>query len=230
MTSCLPLLHSDYHRTSVQRCAAGSSRRQQHQYAWKLATPSSRHTVPPGQLMTIRQCSIIESYSVSDCWKITEKSACHHEWHVCLSDDLLAFMCLLMWQYNNNRNPSCHASGAPSLGVKSRYLISVDTVCSQCSGNPAGAITHSNINEKGNTTVYTWIPPDSQSPIYFMYVWQTCFSITNVKAENLANMELLHNQMHIYYCCIDITHTHLWQVNRSSNKSKKKKEKSKYRL
>uniref|UniRef100_UPI0037E74382 putative defense protein Hdd11 n=1 Tax=Semicossyphus pulcher TaxID=241346 RepID=UPI0037E74382 len=43
-----------------------------------------------------------------------------------------------------------------------------DTRFLQCAGNPQGAVTHSNTNVKGNTTVYSWIPPDSASPIYFM--------------------------------------------------------------
>ncbi|XP_034548725.1 putative defense protein 3 [Notolabrus celidotus] len=43
-----------------------------------------------------------------------------------------------------------------------------DTKFLQCSGNPQAAVTHSNTNLKGNTTVYSWLPPDSASPIYFM--------------------------------------------------------------
>nr|XP_020496498.1 putative defense protein Hdd11 [Labrus bergylta] len=43
-----------------------------------------------------------------------------------------------------------------------------DTKFLQCTGNPQGAVTHSNTNLKGNTTVYSWIPPDSASPVYFM--------------------------------------------------------------
>ncbi|XP_051277617.1 putative defense protein Hdd11 [Dicentrarchus labrax] len=43
-----------------------------------------------------------------------------------------------------------------------------DTKFLQCTGNPQGAVTHSNTNLKGNTTVYSWMPPNSTSPVYFM--------------------------------------------------------------
>ncbi|XP_030594084.1 putative defense protein Hdd11 [Archocentrus centrarchus] len=43
-----------------------------------------------------------------------------------------------------------------------------DTKFLQCTGNPRGAITHSNTNHKDNSTVYSWIPPQTTSPIYFM--------------------------------------------------------------
>ncbi|CAJ1068911.1 putative defense protein Hdd11 [Xyrichtys novacula] len=43
-----------------------------------------------------------------------------------------------------------------------------DTKFLQCSGNPQAAVTHSNTNLKGNSTVYSWMPPDAESPIYFM--------------------------------------------------------------
>ncbi|XP_036380380.1 putative defense protein 3 [Megalops cyprinoides] len=43
-----------------------------------------------------------------------------------------------------------------------------DTKFLQCSGNPQGAITHSNTNLKGNSTVYSWIPPSGVNNIYFM--------------------------------------------------------------
>ncbi|XP_029296071.1 putative defense protein 3 [Cottoperca gobio] len=43
-----------------------------------------------------------------------------------------------------------------------------DTKFLQCTGNPQGAVTHSNTNLKGKTTVYSWIPPNSTSLIYFM--------------------------------------------------------------
>ncbi|XP_044053029.1 putative defense protein 3 [Siniperca chuatsi] len=43
-----------------------------------------------------------------------------------------------------------------------------DTRFLECTGTPQGAITHSNTNLKGNTTVYSWIPPNSTSPVYFM--------------------------------------------------------------
>ncbi|MED6278458.1 hypothetical protein CHARACLAT_024021 [Characodon lateralis] len=43
-----------------------------------------------------------------------------------------------------------------------------DTKFLECSGNPQGAITHANINLKGNSTIYTWIPHDTVNPVYFM--------------------------------------------------------------
>ncbi|XP_010780361.1 putative defense protein 3 [Notothenia coriiceps] len=43
-----------------------------------------------------------------------------------------------------------------------------DTKFLQCTGNPQGAITHANTNLKGESTAYSWIPPDSTSPVYFM--------------------------------------------------------------
>ncbi|KAM9810616.1 putative defense protein Hdd11 [Neosynchiropus ocellatus] len=45
-----------------------------------------------------------------------------------------------------------------------------DTKLLTCSGNTAGAVTHSNTNVKDNTTVYRWIPPTKAPPsaIYFM--------------------------------------------------------------
>ncbi|KAM6944675.1 putative defense protein 3 [Lycodopsis pacificus] len=42
-----------------------------------------------------------------------------------------------------------------------------DTRLLQCTGNLQGAVTHSNTNLKGNTAVYSWIPPNT-SHIYFM--------------------------------------------------------------
>ncbi|XP_040012378.1 putative defense protein 3 [Xiphias gladius] len=43
-----------------------------------------------------------------------------------------------------------------------------DTRFLECTGNPQGAITHSNTNLKGNATAYRWIPPNSTHPVYFM--------------------------------------------------------------
>ncbi|KAL4648300.1 putative defense protein 3 [Arapaima gigas] len=37
----------------------------------------------------------------------------------------------------------------------------------QCSGNPQGAVTHSNTNEKNNSTLYIWMPPSGLSSVYF---------------------------------------------------------------
>ncbi|XP_072289574.1 putative defense protein Hdd11 [Eucyclogobius newberryi] len=43
-----------------------------------------------------------------------------------------------------------------------------DTRFLECSGNPQGAVTHANTNVKGNSTVFSWTPPDTARPIYFM--------------------------------------------------------------
>ncbi|AWP07213.1 putative defense protein Hdd11 [Scophthalmus maximus] len=43
-----------------------------------------------------------------------------------------------------------------------------DTKFLECTGNPQGAVTHSNTNLKGNATVYRWMPPNSTNPVYFM--------------------------------------------------------------
>ncbi|KAK7933790.1 hypothetical protein WMY93_004686 [Mugilogobius chulae] len=43
-----------------------------------------------------------------------------------------------------------------------------DTRFLECSGNPQGAITHSNTNIKGNSTLFSWMAPDTPGPIYFM--------------------------------------------------------------
>ncbi|XP_068559669.1 putative defense protein Hdd11 [Cebidichthys violaceus] len=43
-----------------------------------------------------------------------------------------------------------------------------DTRFLQCAGNLQGAVTHFNTNLKGNITVYSWIPPNSTSHIYFI--------------------------------------------------------------
>ncbi|KAG7489812.1 hypothetical protein JOB18_020810 [Solea senegalensis] len=63
-----------------------------------------------------------------------------------------------------------------------------DTKFLQCSGNPQGAVTHSNTNVKGNTTVYRWTPSNTTSPIYFMATiaqQRTVFWI-NVKSVTLT--------------------------------------------
>ncbi|KAJ0067950.1 hypothetical protein NL108_012679 [Boleophthalmus pectinirostris] len=43
-----------------------------------------------------------------------------------------------------------------------------DTRFLECSGNSRGAVTHANINLKGNSTVFSWRPPDTTGPVYFM--------------------------------------------------------------
>ncbi|XP_054628584.1 putative defense protein Hdd11 [Dunckerocampus dactyliophorus] len=43
-----------------------------------------------------------------------------------------------------------------------------DTKFLQCTDNPYGAITHANTNVKGNATVYSWMPPDIVTPVYFV--------------------------------------------------------------
>ncbi|XP_054467758.1 putative defense protein Hdd11 [Anoplopoma fimbria] len=62
-----------------------------------------------------------------------------------------------------------------------------DTKFLQCAGNTQGAVTHSNTNLKGNTTVYSWIPPNSTSNVYFMATiaqQRTVFCV-NVKSKPL---------------------------------------------
>ncbi|XP_056135183.1 putative defense protein Hdd11 [Lampris incognitus] len=54
-----------------------------------------------------------------------------------------------------------------STALGSWQLPPPDTKLLECKGNPRGAITHSNINIKGNTTAYSWIPPTSASSLYF---------------------------------------------------------------
>ncbi|XP_066496283.1 putative defense protein 3 [Tiliqua scincoides] len=45
-----------------------------------------------------------------------------------------------------------------------------DTKLLQCSGNPQGAITHSNTNIKTRQTTYTWLPPNSGCPKVITFV------------------------------------------------------------
>ncbi|KAK5871118.1 hypothetical protein PBY51_004016 [Eleginops maclovinus] len=52
--------------------------------------------------------------------------------------------------------------------IGSWQLPPPDTKFLECTGNPQGAITHSNINLKADSTAYSWIPPNSTSPVYFM--------------------------------------------------------------
>ncbi|KAI3372806.1 hypothetical protein L3Q82_023267, partial [Scortum barcoo] len=59
-------------------------------------------------------------------------------------------------------------TGSSTNALGSWQLPPPDTKYLECTGNPQGAVTHANTNVKGNTTVYSWIPPDSTSPIYFM--------------------------------------------------------------
>ncbi|KAI1902772.1 hypothetical protein AGOR_G00019440 [Albula goreensis] len=63
-----------------------------------------------------------------------------------------------------------------------------DTKFLECSGNRQGAVTHSNTNLKGNSTVYSWIPPTGTSSIYFMATvaqQRTVFWL-NVKSDTLT--------------------------------------------
>ncbi|XP_071337799.1 putative defense protein 3 [Trachinotus anak] len=63
-----------------------------------------------------------------------------------------------------------------------------DTKFLECSGNPQGAVTHSNTNLKGNSTAYRWIAPNSTSPVYFIATvaqQRTVFWV-NVKSTTLA--------------------------------------------
>ncbi|XP_017269220.1 putative defense protein Hdd11 [Kryptolebias marmoratus] len=72
-----------------------------------------------------------------------------------------------------------------------------DTKLLQCAGNPQGAVTHSNTNLKGNTTVYNWIPPNTLGPVYFMATvaqqrtvfWVNVRSIT-LTGEKMDNLGL----------------------------------------
>ncbi|KAM9858622.1 putative defense protein 3 [Aulostomus maculatus] len=59
-------------------------------------------------------------------------------------------------------------SGSSTNALGSWQHPPPDTKFLECSGNAQGAVTHSNTNLKGNTTVYSWMPPDSTSPVYFM--------------------------------------------------------------
>ncbi|KAK2837192.1 hypothetical protein Q5P01_014404 [Channa striata] len=58
-------------------------------------------------------------------------------------------------------------TGSSTNALGSWQLPPPDTRFLQCSGNPQGAVTHSNTNLKGNATVYSWIPSDSTGPVYF---------------------------------------------------------------
>ncbi|XP_070689497.1 putative defense protein Hdd11 [Pempheris klunzingeri] len=59
-------------------------------------------------------------------------------------------------------------TGSSSNALGSWQLPPPDTRFLECTGNPQGAVTHLNTNLKDNTTVYSWIPPDSTSPVFFM--------------------------------------------------------------
>uniref|UniRef100_A0A3Q1JXI0 Reelin domain-containing protein n=1 Tax=Anabas testudineus TaxID=64144 RepID=A0A3Q1JXI0_ANATE len=79
-------------------------------------------------------------------------------------------------------------TGSSTLALGSWSLPPPDTRFLECAGNPQGAVTHSNTNLKGNSTVYTWIPPDSSSPVYFMATvaqQRTVFWV-NVKSVTLS--------------------------------------------
>ncbi|MBN3297440.1 DFP3 protein, partial [Amia calva] len=58
--------------------------------------------------------------------------------------------------------------GNSYIALGSWKLPPADTKVLQCSGNPNGAMTHSNINIKNNSTVYTWIPHTNSNMVYFM--------------------------------------------------------------
>nr|XP_056715287.1 putative defense protein 3 [Euleptes europaea] len=57
----------------------------------------------------------------------------------------------------------------------------------QCSGNPYGAVTHSNTNLKTRQTAYTWLPPNSGCPSVVTFVatvaWSHEIYWTNVKSK-----------------------------------------------
>ncbi|XP_040898842.1 putative defense protein Hdd11 [Toxotes jaculatrix] len=79
-------------------------------------------------------------------------------------------------------------TGSSTNALGSWQLPPPDTRFLECTGNPQGAVTHSNTNLKGNTTVYRWIPPNSTSPVYFMATvaqQRTVFWV-NVKSTTLT--------------------------------------------
>ncbi|XP_013876241.1 putative defense protein 3 [Austrofundulus limnaeus] len=64
-----------------------------------------------------------------------------------------------------------------------------DTKFLKCAGNPQGAVTHSNTNLKGNTTVFSWIPPNTMGPVYFMATVAKQFSVfwVDVRSNTLTS-------------------------------------------
>ncbi|XP_037536000.1 LOW QUALITY PROTEIN: putative defense protein Hdd11 [Nematolebias whitei] len=64
-----------------------------------------------------------------------------------------------------------------------------DTKFLQCAGNLQGAVTQSNTNLKGNSTVYNWIPPNTMSPVYFIATVAQQRSVfwVNVRSNTLIN-------------------------------------------
>ncbi|XP_008287713.1 putative defense protein Hdd11 [Stegastes partitus] len=63
-----------------------------------------------------------------------------------------------------------------------------DTKFLECSGNPQGAVTHSNTNVKSSNTVYSWMPPNSTSPVHFMatVAQQRAVFWVNVRSSTLS--------------------------------------------
>ncbi|XP_061586224.1 LOW QUALITY PROTEIN: putative defense protein 3 [Cololabis saira] len=60
-------------------------------------------------------------------------------------------------------------TGASTNALGGWMLPPPDTTFLQCSGNAQGAVSHANTNLKGNSSVYTWVAPDTVlSPDYFM--------------------------------------------------------------
>uniref|UniRef100_A0A3B4ZYQ6 Si:dkey-251i10.2 n=1 Tax=Stegastes partitus TaxID=144197 RepID=A0A3B4ZYQ6_9TELE len=67
-----------------------------------------------------------------------------------------------------------------------------DTKFLECSGNPQGAVTHSNTNVKSSNTVYSWMPPNSTSPVHFMatVAQQRAVFWVNVRSSTLSRGRL----------------------------------------
>ncbi|KAF7200400.1 putative defense protein Hdd11 [Nothobranchius furzeri] len=83
-------------------------------------------------------------------------------------------------------------TGSNTNALGSWILPPPDTRYLQCAGNPQGAVTHANTNLKGNGTVFSWIPPSTTSPIYFMATvaqQRTVFWV-NVRSSTLTSVNL----------------------------------------
>ncbi|KAM6931377.1 putative defense protein Hdd11 [Xenentodon cancila] len=80
-------------------------------------------------------------------------------------------------------------TGASTNALGSWMRPPPDTKFLQCSGNAQGAVTHANTNLKGNSSVYTWVPPDTTSPVYFMatVAQQRTVYWINVRSTTLSN-------------------------------------------
>ncbi|XP_052446065.1 putative defense protein 3 [Carassius gibelio] len=59
-------------------------------------------------------------------------------------------------------------SGSNPKAIGTWQTPPINTKFLACSGNQQSAITHANTNIKNNSTVYTWIPPDTAQNIVFI--------------------------------------------------------------